>query len=299
MQQKRVILSAETSHEVIKIFIEHLQNLDIDLQIYNPISSPQDLEDNQIFNSKCDLLLVKVHNDTSIDFLHYAKLHNIPTLNSIDAVLNVKNKVSLDYSLRAIFDKHNFENIRLPKSWTYYFYKIKPFKKWIQDKLPIVIKSHYQHEKMQRFNYLIRDISEIKMLVRKHMLFLNYDVYIQEFIDSDGIDNKIYVIGDKVFGIKRPSPIFIYKKYAAQYIDTKKLEREQYEPPPELIELAQILRKELKMEFFGFDLLKSNRDGNYYIVDVNDFPGYRGINEAAKTMADYIKNYLKLNDLIS
>ncbi|GAH05594.1 unnamed protein product, partial [marine sediment metagenome] len=51
MQQKRVILSAETSHEVIKIFIEHLQKLDIDLQIYNPISSPQDLEDNKIFNS--------------------------------------------------------------------------------------------------------------------------------------------------------------------------------------------------------------------------------------------------------
>jgi len=294
MQQKRVILSAETSHEVIKKFIEHLQKLNIDLDIYNPISSPQDLENNQIFKCKTDLLLVKVHNDTSIDFLHYAKIHNIPTLNSIDTVLNVKNKVSLDYSLRHLFEKYDFENIRLPKSWTYYFYKIKPFKKWIQDKIPIVIKSHYQHEKTLRFNYLIRDVNEIKMLVRKHMLFLNYDIYIQEFIDSDGIDNKIYVIGDNIFGIKRPSPIFIYKKYAAQYIDTKKLGRTQFNPPSELIELASILRKELKMELFGFDLLKSIKDGKYYIVDVNDFPGYRGIKGAAKIMADYVKNYLEI-----
>jgi glutathione synthase/RimK-type ligase-like ATP-grasp enzyme len=293
MPQKRVILSAETSHEVVKKFIKHLQELNIDLQVYNPISSPQDLENNSVFDGGCDFLIVKVHNDTSIDFLHYAKIHKIPTLNCLDSVLMIKNKVALDYALRAVFEKYSFETVCLPKSWTYYFYKIKPFRKWIKDKIPIVLKSHYQHEKSLRFNYLVRDSTEIKTLVRRRMLFLNYDVYIQQFIDSDGIDRKIYQIGDQVFGIKRASPIFIYKKYAAQYIDTKKLEREQYDPPSELIELSHILRKELNLNFFGFDLLKSKNDGLYYLVDVNDFPGFRGIKGAGKIMTDYVQNYLE------
>lgn len=292
MEQKRVILSAETSHEVIKKFIIELQTLDIDLQVCNPISSPQDLENNTIFDG-CDFLIVKVHNDTSVDFLHYAKIHNIPSLNGLDSVLLIKNKVALDYALRAVFDKYTFDNIKLPKSWTYYFYKIKPFRKWVKDKLPIVLKSHYQHEKSLRFNYLVRDSTEIKSLVSRHMLFLNYDIYMQQYIDTDGIDRKVYQIGDKVYAIKRASPIFIYKKYAAQYIDTKKLEREPMEPTKEMIEISHILRKELNLNFFGFDLLRSKETGDYYLVDVNDFPGFRGIPEAPKIMTAFVKQYLE------
>ena len=86
-----------------------------------------------------DLMIVKVGSDCSIDLLHFAKLHNIPTLHDVDTVLMCKNKVALDQAIRKIFDKHsgNLENFLLPKSWTQSLQKINRFKEWAFPKLPI------------------------------------------------------------------------------------------------------------------------------------------------------------------
>ena len=41
--------------------------------------------------------------------------------------------------------------------------------------------------------------------------------------------------------------------------------------------LAQIIRSALQMELFGFDVCVESGTGKCYVVDINYFPGYKGV----------------------
>ena len=226
--------------------------------------------------------------------LHFAKLYNIPTLHDINIVLMCKDKIALDHALRKAFHENlrNLKNISLPKSWTQSLLDVNRFKEWAANKLPIVIKSHFQHDKYMRFNFLVRKIEEIDKFCKMYSKFLYYDVYIQKFIECDAIDRKVYVIGDKIFGIKRENPIYIYLREKPDSIDVDTISREEFKVPEEMKTLARILSQELKLKIFGFDLIKSNKDNKYYLVDLNDFPGLRGITDIDTILADFIINML-------
>jgi len=292
---KKIVFSARADHEIIKSVIDKLNsNEEIDLFFHDPTTDFFYLSNMPKSIKSADLIIVKVRNESSIDLLHYAKIHNIPTLHSVDTVLMCKNKISLDYALRKIFKKHSQElrNFSLPKSWNQNLTYNKKFKEWVLPKLPIVIKSHYQHDKYNRFNFLIREIEEVAIFCKKYQIFLTYDVYIQKFIECDGIERKVYIIGDKVFGIKRESPIYIFLRENPKNINSDTIKREEFEVSKEIIKLAKILSQELNLEIFGFDLVKTVDQKRYYLIDLNDFPGFRGINNIEKTLTDYFTNYI-------
>ena len=184
----------------------------------------------------------------------------------------------------------DLDNILLPKSWTQNLMNVDRFKEWAANKLPIVIKSHFQHDKYMRFNFLIKKIEEVDKFCKMYSKFLYYDVYIQKFIECDGIDRKVYVIGEKIFGIKRENPIYIYLRENPDSIDVDTISREEFEVSKEMKTLAGILSRDLKLKIFGFDLIKSVKDNKYYLVDLNDFPGLRGIAGIDAILADFIIN---------
>ena len=207
-----------------------------------------------------------------------------------------KNKVALDHVLRKVFKKHSTElhGFMLPKSWTQSVKNINNFKKWASSKLPIVIKSHFQHDKYMRFNFLVDNLNEIDKFCKLYSHFLYYDVYIQEFIKCDAIDRKIYVIGNTVYGIKRENPIYIYLREQPENIDVTKIQREDYDVSDEIKNLAHILGKELNLKIFGFDLIKPIDQELYYLIDLNDFPGFRGIKDVDRDFIQFFKEYLKI-----
>jgi len=292
---KKIVFSARADHEVIKSVIAKLNsNEEIDLFFHDPTKDFFYLSNMPKSIKTADLIIVKVRNECSIDLLHYAKIHNIPTLHSVDTVLMCKNKISLDYALRKIFKKHSQElkNYSLPKSWTQNLTYNKNFKEWVLPKLPIVIKSHYQHDKYNRFNFLVQKIEEVDIFCNRYRNFLTYDVYIQRFIECDGIERKIYIIGDKVFGIKRENPIYLYLRENPSNINSDTIKREEYKISEEIIKLAKILTQELNLKIFGFDLVKTADKKRYYLIDLNDFPGFRGINNIEKILVDYLTEYI-------
>lgn len=243
---------------------------------------------------KANLIIVKVRNECSIDLLHYAKIHKIPTLHNVDTVLMCKNKIALDYALRNAFSKNPYINryFSLPKSWNQNVSNISKFKKWAEKKLPIVIKSHYQHDKFNRYNFLVKEIKEIDKFCERYKNFIYYDVYVQEFIESDGIERKIYVVGNKVFGIKRDNPIYVYLREKPENIDVDVLDRKEFKITQSVTKLANFLAKELDLKIFGFDLIKPQNKRKYYLVDLNDFPGFKGIPNIEKVIANYLKDYI-------
>ncbi|MHA1489426.1 MAG: ATP-grasp domain-containing protein [Promethearchaeota archaeon] len=294
---KKIVFSAKMDHDIIKEIVPSLNRLkNIDLVLHDPTKDFFNLEELPKKFGNVDYFIVKVGSECSIDLLHFAKLYNIPTLHDIDVVLLCKNKVALDHALRKVFREHysDLENFFLPKSWTQSLLNVDKFKEWALHRLPIVIKSHYQHDKYMRFNFLVKKIEEIDDFIKKFNQFLYYDVYIQEFIECDGIDRKIYVIGDKIFGIKRENPIYLYLREKPDSIDVDTIRRENFTVSNDIKKLARILSKELKLKIFGFDLIKPINKNQYYLIDLNDFPGFKGIRDLDNVFVDFIKNYLEL-----
>ena len=55
--------------------------------------------------------------------------------------------------------------------------------------------------------------------------------------------------------------------------------------------LTQILSKELNLKIFGYDLVKPVNQNKYYLIDLNDFPGFRGLKNIENVFVDFIKKY--------
>ncbi|MFX1313417.1 MAG: RimK family alpha-L-glutamate ligase [Promethearchaeota archaeon] len=292
---KKVVFSAKQDHEVIQKLIKQLkQAKEFELILHDPTKDYFCLSDMPQFINRANLIIVKVRNECSLDLLHFAKLYSIPTLHDIDTILLCKNKIALDYALRKVLKgrKRSLEKFLIPKSWIQSLSDIKKFREWALPKLPIVIKSHYQHDKYNRFNFLVQKIEEIDLFCEKYNEFLYYDVYVQEFIECDGIERKIYVIGDKVFGIKRENPIYIYLREKIEDLDVGLIEREEFEITEEIKILSRILSKELNLKIYGFDLVKPLNQDKYYLIDLNDFPSFKGIPNIENELIQFIKNYV-------
>ena len=292
---KKVLFSVIQDHEVIKNVVRKLEREeDISLILHDPTKDFLDLENILKLLSDIDLLIVKVRNECSIDLLHIAKLYNIPTLHNVDTVLTCKNKIALDLAIRKLLIENPklMEYFSIPRSWTQSLMNINKFKKWARPKLPIVIKSHYQHDKYNRFNFLIQKLEEVNQFCEKYKNFLYYDVYIQEFIESDGMEYKIYVVGDKVYGIIRENPIYVFLREKPDYIDVNKLERNSFKIDEKVKNFAEKLSVSLDLKLFGFDLIKSTIHNKWFIIDLNDFPSYKGIKTIEATISNFLKAYI-------
>lgn len=294
MPKRRIIFSVRQDHEVISELIKQMKQMkEVDLILHDPQHEFFCLSEMPLTFKKADLIVVKVRNECSIDLLHFAKLYNIPTLHNVDSVLLCKNKIALDYALRkALADhKQKLQNFLIPNSWNQTLSDVTKFKEWALCKLPLVIKSHYQHDKYNRFNFLVREIEEVDKFCEMYKHFLYYDVYVQEFIPCDGFERKVYVIGDEVYGIKRENPIYIYLRENSKKIDVSLIEREEFEITEEIKKLSQILSKELNLKLFGFDLVKPINQDKLYLIDLNDFPSYKGIPKVEDALSKFIKDY--------
>lgn len=294
MVKKVIVFSAVQNHNVIIKVIDQLKKIkDFDLKLHDPTNDYFCLSEMPQFIKNADKIIVKVRNECSIDLLHFAKLYDIPTLHDVDTILMCKNKMALDYAFRKIFKKYeaDLSKFALPNSWNQTLSDVGEFKKWAKNKLPIVIKSHYQHDKYNRFNFLVQNIDEVNKFCKRYENFIFYDVYIQEFIECDGIERKIYVVGDKVYGIKRENPIYKYLREKPENIDVNLIEREEFDITDEIYKLSKILSTELNLKIFGFDLVQPIEKDIFYLIDLNDFPSFKGIPNIENELTNCLKNY--------
>ncbi|TXT66538.1 MAG: Inositol 1, 3, 4-trisphosphate 5/6-kinase [Promethearchaeota archaeon] len=296
--KKHILISAKSDLPLIEKIINRLKTEnELKLDIHDPIKDSIHLKDFYEKINDYNLIIAKVAGESSIDLLHMAQLFNIPTINNLYAILNCKNKIALDSALRHAFKRYEKEltDFNLPESWIHPspLKDLNHFKDWAISKLPLVFKSHDQHNEFFRFNFLARDQSEIDDFILSKKDFLYFDLYIQEFIDCDGIDRKVYVVGDKIFGIQRENPIYIFLRDKPNSIDVDEIERKEFKLDEKIKKLSKILSKELNLSIFGFDLVKPLDKNGYYLLDLNDFPGFRGIKNIDQVIVEYILDYLE------
>lgn len=89
----------------------------------------------------------------------------------------------------------------------------------------------------------------------------------QPYLDSTGVDLKVYVAGTEIWAVRRPSPLFGRN---GRPVPTR--------VTPALIELATGCGRVLGLRLFGVDVVESTHGP--FVVDVNEFPNYSGVDEA-------------------
>jgi ribosomal protein S6--L-glutamate ligase len=101
---------------------------------------------------------------------------------------------------------------------------------------------------------------------------------IQEYIENPGEDLRLYVAGEEVFGIRKR---FSRTSFAVDG-----------EPVPvsrEMRAIARLCGRVFGLQLYGIDVIEG-ADGPR-VVDVNYFPGYKGVPGAAYAVAEHIENY--------
>jgi ribosomal protein S6--L-glutamate ligase len=100
-------------------------------------------------------------------------------------------------------------------------------------------------------------------------------VLAQQEVDVGGVDLKVYVAGDDVWAVRRPSPL------AAAGRPPRSPRR--VAVTATVRELVDTCRALFGLELFGLDVLEAA--AGPLVVDVNDFPNYTGVDEAPRRIA--------------
>ena len=100
---------------------------------------------------------------------------------------------------------------------------------------------------------------------------------VQEHVPGPGEDLKVYVVGEQVFAVRKP------------FSETASRSRAARAGEPEVRDIALRCGAALGLGLYGLDVIE--RPTGPVVVDVNYFPGYKGVPGAAALIADYIDAY--------
>ena len=99
---------------------------------------------------------------------------------------------------------------------------------------------------------------------------------VMEEVPSDGTDLKLYVVGAWVTAIRRPFPARTEAEKRG----------EPAEVPAHVKAAALACGQALGLELYGVDVL--THSGCFWVVDVNAFPSYKGIEDGARRVAEHL-----------
>jgi ribosomal protein S6--L-glutamate ligase len=95
-------------------------------------------------------------------------------------------------------------------------------------------------------------------------------LYIQEFIEHEGADLRLLVLGDEILAMKRRNPLD-WRTNVSRGARPERLEL-----TPELADLAHRAADSVGAPLAGVDVLPG-KDGRLYVLEVNAVPGWKAL----------------------
>ena len=102
-------------------------------------------------------------------------------------------------------------------------------------------------------------------------------LFVQRYHPPDGLDYKMYCIGERVCGVRRVWPAHTYEEKLG----------EAFEPDEALCRIARACARAIGADIFGFDVVFSG--GRPFVVDLSGFPGFKGVPDAPALLAAEIE----------
>jgi ribosomal protein S6--L-glutamate ligase len=123
--------------------------------------------------------------------------------------------------------------------------------------------------------HLIKQPAQVDEMLRDGVLKIDGFLLAQPWARNSGDDIKGYNAGGHVFALRRPSPL-----------SGRDAEDEPIELTPELHELILNIGRVFGLDIYGVDLLQTPE--GFVAVDINDFPSFGHVPDAAEWIADTI-----------
>ncbi len=216
-----------------------------------------------------DLYILKSGSEAAMALAWALDLEGAKILNPYSSVAMMKDKIIATRRLQR-------EGVPLPA--TYIADRAERFAELL-DEGPMVIKP-YRGGSQGRGVRIVRDRSELDEIESGSVLFA------QRYHQPDGRDHKIYRIGDQIFGVMRVWPPRTYEDKLG----------EPFEVSAEMREITLGCGRAFGVDLYGIDIIVS--EGKLYTVDINTFPGFKGVPDAARRLADYIESKLSGSPVI-
>lgn len=219
------------------------------------LTACDDVEANQ------DLYILKSHTELSLSLAGALFTRGARLLNPYPSCAMTQNKIIVSRLLRE-------GGVPAPRSWVTGDFSLL---RDLASKSSLIIKPYMGH----RGAGIVKIDSPDQL---KAHAVPDYPVIVQEFKPGSGEDLKVYVVGDQVFGVQKP---FSETSFAVPG-----------RPVPISDEVREISLKVgtvCGLGLYGLDIIEG-ADGPF-VVDVNYFPGYKGVPNAAPMIADYIDGY--------
>ena len=101
-------------------------------------------------------------------------------------------------------------------------------------------------------------------------------LYVQEFVEHEGFDLRLMLIGDKILAMRRRNPLD-WRTNVSRGATT-----EPFEPTDDMIAMARQAADAVGAPLAGVDLLP-RRDGTLFCIEVNAVPGWKALAKAHNT----------------
>jgi len=260
-------------HPVIAVALQKLEkNHNVRLLDVRTLTGEQAIAQEQT-HPQADLYLLKSHAPQALEVAHYLEQHGALVVNSWASSIACQDRVLMSQRM---------SEAHLPWPHTQYFPSLEILlgQARVLSTLtfPLIIKSHYSHR-----GDLVGKIDSIEELQALAPQWRKEPIVIQEFAAGDGWDIKLWVIDQRIFAARRRTPLISGASKEDIPLTADEL-------PEDWMRITLTIGSVFDLRLYGVDLLVTERGP--VIVDVNSFPGFRGVPGADDALVDLVEHLL-------
>jgi ribosomal protein S6--L-glutamate ligase len=211
-----------------------------------------------------DLYLLKSHTPAALAIAHRLEERGVPVLNGALATARCVDRVALSRLLEG-------SGLPTPRTWNPGLLRHLAAQPGLE--FPLIVKSRHS-----RRGDLVTRVDGAAQLAALLPEWGDEPVVAQEFLPGDGWDVKLWVTGDQIFGARRRTPLEPGASRETHPIA---------ELPAEWVRILERIGSVFDLALFGVDLLITERGP--MIIDVNAFPGFRGVPGAAAALVGLVE----------
>ncbi|HEX6484344.1 MAG TPA: hypothetical protein VF043_36330 [Ktedonobacteraceae bacterium] len=223
---------------------------------------------------QADLYLLKSHAPQALDVAYYLEQQGALVVNSWASSVACQDRV-------AMAQRMHEANLPWPRTWNF-----PTLQALLSDPsmlagllFPVIIKSHYSHR-----GDLVDKLYTLEQLQALGEEWNQEPVVLQEFAAGDGWDIKLWIIDQQIFAARRRTPLEANASKEDFPIPSHEL-------PADWAQIALEIGRVFNLRLYGVDLLITGQGP--VIVDVNSFPGFRGVPGSVEALVALVERMLE------
>jgi ribosomal protein S6--L-glutamate ligase len=220
------------------------------------------------------LYLLKSHAPQALEVAHYLEQRGAVVVNSWHSSRACQDRVLMSERMKEA-------HLPWPQTWSFPSLANLMAQQEVLATLsfPLIIKSYYSHR-----GDLVDKVDTVEQLQALMGQWSQEPIVLQEFAAGDGWDIKLWIIDQQIFAARRRTPLEPNAAKEDFPISDEEL-------PHEWRRITLEIGRVFNLRLYGVDLLITERGP--MIVDVNSFPGFRGVPGADTALVSLVERMVQ------